>query len=284
MNAENSTNSADGKDEKSFFGIIIHSFFVIPFLIAVFCVLLFTAVNLLTREQTTPFGLLENVKTGGLTKRWQAAFELSKVVLNPKTISDRKRFSAELIAAFKNSVHDDDRVRQYLALTMGRMGDADFFEPLTADIANEKEENLYAIIYALGLLKDPRAIPILSKHLDHPQARMRSATTVALGNIADQRAIPLLKKALNDPEANVQWGAAVSLALLKDASGKGSLKELLSRAYLEKFPEIDPQEQTNLLLMAIQAAKNLNDNELNQQLAVLAKTDTNMKVRAAAMQ
>ena len=60
--------------EKSFFSVIIHSFFVIPFLIAVFCVLLFTAVHLLTSEQQTVYDFLNDVKVGGATKRSQAPF------------------------------------------------------------------------------------------------------------------------------------------------------------------------------------------------------------------
>ena len=45
------------KDEgKSVFGVIVHSFFVVPFLIAVFSVLLFAAVRILTVEEHTVVG------------------------------------------------------------------------------------------------------------------------------------------------------------------------------------------------------------------------------------
>jgi len=39
------------EEEKSFFRIVIHSFFIIPFLIAVFCAVLFAGMYMLTREQ-----------------------------------------------------------------------------------------------------------------------------------------------------------------------------------------------------------------------------------------
>ena len=61
--------SGQHADEKSFFGIIVHSFFIIPFLIAVFCVLLFVAMRVLTLEQHSAYDYLEDVKTGGLSKR-----------------------------------------------------------------------------------------------------------------------------------------------------------------------------------------------------------------------
>src|SRR3990167_3280221 len=94
--------------EKSFFGIIVHSFFVIPFLIAVFTILLFTAVSLLTRENHTVYDLLENIKTGGVAKRWQSAFELSKILSNAEAVPEDAQFSAELIKDFEQSYFDTD--------------------------------------------------------------------------------------------------------------------------------------------------------------------------------
>jgi len=277
---ENETKNEE--QPQSLFGIIVHSFFIIPFLIVVFCLVLFTAITLLTREQQTAFDFIEDIKTGGLTKRWQGAFELSKLLAQPELIPDDKRFTAELINAFYKSKHDDNRVRQYLALAMGRTANPDFFEPLVKDFKNEKEENLYALIYALGLLQDKRATEILSGYLDHPQARIRSASVVALGNIADPRAVDQLKTALNDSEPNVQWGAALSLAKLHNSTGKDILANLLDVEYLKQFKKIDPEEQTHLMLMAVEAADLLNEPCLMKQVKILSTKAKNMKVRAAA--
>jgi len=271
------------ENERSFFGIIIHSFFIIPFLIAVFCVLLFAAVRLLTHEQQTVYDFLNDVKTGGVTKRWQAAFELSKVLANPKLIPHEERFNNELISAFKHSRDDDPRVRQYLALAMGRTGNPEYLEPLTSDIANEREENIPSILYALGMLQDKRGSAIIQNYLDHPNARIRSIAVVSLGNIGDADAIKFLKKTLNDPEPNVQWGSAISLAQMGDGGGKGILLQLLNRPYLAQFPEVDQYEQNHLILNTIDAAAKLNDPELNQKILELSKSDQNMNVRVAAM-
>ena len=270
--------------EPSFFGIIVHSFFVIPFLIAVFCLLLFTAVSLLTREQQTVYDYINEVKTGGITKRWQAAFELSKILSSNDPALREERFVDELTRVFKDSVHDDNRVRQYLALAMGRTGKTEFFVPLTENIEQEKEDNLYAVLYALGMLKDKRAVPILERYLDHPNAMLRSAAVVSLGNIGDISAKELLKKSLSDSEPNVQWGASLSLAALGDNSGKEILSRLLNRNYFSQFPEVDPQEQTHLVLAAIQAVADLKEKSLFPVVEELAKTDSNMKVRSAAME
>ncbi|HBO97359.1 MAG TPA: hypothetical protein DD648_04940, partial [Candidatus Omnitrophica bacterium] len=86
---------------------------MVPFLIAVFCVLLFTAVYLLTKEQHSVYDFLTDIKTGGLTKRWQGAFELSKILADPRFVPQEERFFSGLIGAFEHARGDDDRIRQY---------------------------------------------------------------------------------------------------------------------------------------------------------------------------
>lgn len=270
--------------EKGFFQVIVHSFFVVPFLIAVFCILLFTAIHLLTREQHSAHDFLDDIKTGGLTKRWQGAFELSKILANPDLVPQDERFTQELIAAFEHARHDDDRIRQYLALAMGRTGNSAFAQPLLTALKNEKEQNLSALIYALGMLKHRPAAPALYAYLDHPRARIRSIAVVALGNIADPGSVNVLRGALQDAEPNVQWGAAVSLARMGDLAGKSILLKMLDRGYLSQFAEVDPQEQNNLMLIAIEAAISLEDATLNERIGQLAKGDANMAVRSAALQ
>ncbi len=274
----------DQEEGKSIFGVIVHSFFVVPFLIAVFSVLLFAAIRILTVEQNTVFDYLEDVKTGGLTKRWQAAFELSKILTNPKLIPPEERFATEMIAAFDHAQYDDDRVRQYLALAMGRTGNQRFVEPLVAVLRNEKEENLYSLIYSLGLLKSPKAVFAIEPFLQHSNSKVRLAAVIALGNIGDERSLALIKKSLNDSEPNVRWDAAIALAKAKDFSGKSILLKLLNRNYFKNFPKVDAQEQDHVLLVVLEAAAPLKDPEIKAAIEQLAAHDRNMNVRRAAME
>lgn len=267
-------------EEKTFFGIIIHSFFVIPFLIAMSAVILFAAMHWLTREQLTAYDYLEQVKVGGLTKRWQAAFELSKILANPKLIPSEKRFSDELSSAFENAKSDDARVRQYLALAMAKTANPEFLTPLVNGLSTAKDDTQRTLIYALGMLRDKRAIPTLLQYLDNTDGRVRSMTVVALGTIGDSSITPALRKMLQDDEPNVQWGAAISLASFGDGSGKNILKELLNRNYLSQYKEVDPQEQTQIVLQAITASSKLNDPELNEKIRELTTTDPSMNVRS----
>ena len=272
------------KKEKSSKRILVHSFIVIPFAIAVCCVMLFAGIRLLTHEKQTAYDLLEDVKVGGITKRWQSAFELSKMLANPGLIPKDEGFTQEMVSLFRKSKQDDSRVRQYLALAMGRTGKPVFFEPLTEDIANEKEENLSAVLYAVGMLKDKRGAAVLHPFLDHRDARIRSIAVVALGTIGLPSSADRLKKALRDSEPNVQWGAAVSLAKKGDRAGKSVILNMLDRDYLSRFPEVDPQEQNYLLLSAIEAASALHESELDTRLEQLSKMDSNLKIRAAALE
>ena len=269
---------------KPFLGIAIHSFFVIPFLIALSCILLFSGVRILTQNQRSAYDFLEDVKVGGLTKRWQSAFELSKILANPRLIPQDEQFFSQLSDAFEHARHDDNRTRQYLALAMGRTGRMEFVKPLLEGLKEEKEENLTALIYALGMLKQKEAAPALYPYLDHPQPRIRSIAVVALGNIAHPDSAALLTKALEDPEPNVQWGAAVSLARLGDAGGREILGEMLDREYWSRFPQVDDKEQNDLILMAIEASGSLRDSRLDEKIIYLGKNDPNAKIRFAALE
>ena len=283
-NKKTDESTTQDPEKKSFFKIIVHSFFIIPFLIAVFCVLLFAGMHLLTREQRTAYDYLEDVKTGGATKRWQGAFELSKVLANSRFQPSDDRLLSELIKAFENAKNDDPRVRQYLALAMGRTGRGEFVAPLIKGLKDETEANIPSLIYALGMIGDQKAVATLHEYANHADSRIRSITTVALGNIASPESKNILKNHLKDLEPNVQWGAAISLARMGDASGKAILTQMLDRKYWRDFEEVDSDERTNLMLTAISSGALLNDADLNKKIQILAKNDTNMKIRATALE
>ena len=90
-------------EKKSLFKVVIHSFFVVPFIIAIFGVLIFLMLRILTIEPRTAQDYLNDVKIGGTTKRWQGAFELSKILSNPKMVPREERFVNELISTFEYS-------------------------------------------------------------------------------------------------------------------------------------------------------------------------------------
>ncbi|HIA30869.1 MAG TPA: HEAT repeat domain-containing protein, partial [Candidatus Marinimicrobia bacterium] len=222
--------------EKSIFKILFNSFVIIPFLVAASLVFIYSLFSLLTYEDATPYDYLNDIKIGGATKRWQSAFELSKILYISDEISKDDRFISEMINIFKQSKHDDNRVRQYLALAMGRTGNSRYIDPLLSEIEDENTENIPAIIRALGLLKSGKAVQKLKLFLDHEDENIRLQTVIAFGNIADPTVIEDLKKSLYDSQPNIRWDAAISLAKIGDDSGREIILKLIEGKFFINFP------------------------------------------------
>ncbi len=270
-------------EKKSLLRVVIHSFFVVPFIIAIFGVLIFLMLRILTIEPRTAQDYLQDVKIGGNTKRWQGAFELSKILANPKMIPKEERFVNDLISTFEYSEKErDDRIRIYLALAMGRTKDRRYATILEKTLNAENEEILAAVIYSLGLINSPTSLEQLLHMFEHESARVRHQVVVALGNYDGNQVQIILKQGLHDPEPNVRWDAAIALAKQKDDSGRRILLDLMDRKYLDSFPNIDAVEQNQAILAAIRASRDILDDELRQVLLDLMENDLNMKVRQAA--
>ena len=281
-NSENLPNNFPA-EKKSLLRVVIHSFFVVPFIIAIFGVLIFLMLRILTIEPRTAQDYLHDVKIGGNTKRWQGAFELSKILANPKMVPREERFVNDLISTFDYSEKErDDRIRIYLALAMGRTKDLRYATILEKTLNDENEEILAAVIYSLGFINSPTSLEQLLLMFEHESARVRHQVVVALGNYDGDQVQIVLKQALHDPEPNVRWDAAIALAKQKDDSGRRILLDLMDRKYLDSFPNIDAVEQNQAILAAIRASRDILDDELRQVLLDLMENDLNMKVRQAA--
>jgi len=281
-NSENQPNNFPA-EKKSLLRVVIHSFFVVPFIIAIFGVLIFLMLRILTIEPRTAQDYLHDVKIGGNTKRWQGAFELSKILANPGMVPREERFVNDLISTFEYSEKErDDRIRIYLALAMGRTKDLRYATILEKTLNDENEEILAAVIYSLGFINSPTSLEQLLLMFEHKSARVRHQVVVALGNYDGDQVQIVLKQALHDPEPNVRWDAAIALAKQKDDSGRTILLDLMDRKYLDSFPNIDAVEQNQAILAAIRSSRDILDDELRQVLLDLMENDLNMKVRQAA--
>ena len=270
-------------EKKSAVSVIIHSFFVVPFIIAIFAVIIFLIARIMTAEPNTARDYLEDVKIGGTTKRWQGAFELSKILSNPDMVPKDQLFVQEMISAFNYAEHDRDaRIRQYLAIAMGATGDIRYLETLLNALDESETEVTKASSFALGNIGDRRAVDKLIGLLDSASPQVRLQAVIALGKIGDPNAIPELKKMLMDLEPNVKWDAAIALAKQKDGSGKRILLDLLDRKYLDSFPNIDEIEQVQVLMVVINIVPLLNDSDFKDPLTQLKNNDSNLKVREAA--
>jgi len=272
------------ENEKGIIEVLVHSFFVIPFVITVFGVLFFFMWQMLSNESDSAYDYLHEIKIGSATKRWQSAFELAKILGNPNLVPTDEKFINELKEVYRNSIHDDSQVRTYLALAMGSTGNKNYGEVLTEGFSDENIQSRIASVKAVGQVGYGKALPELNKFItpsiDDDQ---RLSAIIAIGMIGDTISRTYLIPLLDDDEPNIRWESAVALAKMNDENAIPIIKELMQRDYLQKFKEVDDWEQVQAILVAVHVSSILKSDEFIPHLEKLALEDRNMKVRDSAI-
>src|SRR5579884_3683275 len=94
-------------------------FFLIPLAVVGVAVSVYVGFRSLLADDRRPQDYLQEIRFGGSTRRWPAAYELSRLMADPKVRADRTLAPA-LVKAFQDA-KDDAQVRRYLALAIGRL-------------------------------------------------------------------------------------------------------------------------------------------------------------------
>ena len=281
---KNIQNDTGQRNENSRIYVLFYSFFLIPFMIAVFGAVFFLLFKFITYETNSAEDLLNQVKIGSASKRWQSAFELAKILNDPEKNPLTDLFKDQLISAYSRSIHDDPLVRSYLAMAMGATKDTTFGKTLLSGLEDENLETRIAAIQALGLLKYYPATRSIRNIIIKTDTQTEKLTaTIALGMIGNPSTIPDLKKLLEDEEANIRWDAAIALAKMGNNSGAYIIEGLLDREYLKQFKQIDPVEEKKVLMIAIKTASILFGKKFEHKLSLLSKNDQDLSVRNAAI-
>ena len=280
----NITSIENQKEDSSRIYTLFYSFFLIPFMIAIFGAIFFLLFRFITYETNDASELLNQVKIGSATKRWQSAYELSKVLNNPETIPVDVSFKNQMISAYDHSINDDPLVRAYLAIAMGATGDQFYAEELVNGLEDESRESRLAAIQAVGMVRSELAVVQLIEVLDNSDYQdERLAATMSLGFIGDSRAIPKLNELLEDDEPNIRWDSAIALAKMGEESSIPIIENLMDREYLMTFPELDFKEINKVIMTAIETSSLVLDNRFEPRLVELARSDESLTVRDAAI-
>ena len=280
----NITSIENQKEDSSRIYTLFYSFFLIPFMIAIFGAIFFLLFRFITYETNDASELLNQVKVGSATKRWQSAYELSKVLNNPETIPEDVSFKNQMISAYDHSINDDPLVRAYLAIAMGATGDQFYAEELVNGLEDESRESRLAAIQAVGMVRSELAVVQLIEVLDNSDYQdERLAATMSLGFIGDSRAIPKLNELLEDDEPNIRWDSAIALAKMGEESSIPIIENLMDREYLMTFPELDYKEINKVIMTAIETSSLVLDNRFEPRLVELARSDESLTVRDAAI-
>ena len=281
---QNNISETEQKQENSRIYVLFYSFFLIPFMIAVFGAVFFLLFKFITYETNNAEDLLNQVKVGSASKRWQSAFELAKVLNDPDGEPVSNSFKDQLVTAYDRSIHDDPLVRSYLAMAMGSTRDTTFGNILVIGLQDETLETRIAAIQALGMIQYKPAVKPLGDLIQKTDTEAeRLSATISLGMIGDRSAVPSLEQLLEDEQANIRWDAAIALAKMGEKSGAYIIEGLLDRDYLKQFKQVDPIEQKKVLMVAIKTASILFDKRFESKLNFLSKNDQDLSIRDAAI-
>ena len=263
---------------------LFYSFFLVPLMITIFGVLFFFLFKMLTYESRNPHDLLNNIKSGSLTKRWQSAYELSNLMSDPEKVPSDELFNNQMEMMYEKSIHDDQRVRTYLALAMGQTMNKGFCSLLNSGISDNFLDNRIAAIKSMGSLQCSDFIDTINDLIiSNEDNQIRLAAVISAGQILRSSSINYLKNVLDDEEPNIRWDAAISLAKLNDKSGYGILRNLLTIEYYQNFPEVDSNEIDNAILIVLGVISEIGAKDFEKELNVLSKTEKNIKIREFSM-
>jgi HEAT repeat protein len=267
-------------------------FFLIPLAVVGITIGVYAGFRSLLANDRTAQEYLAEVRNGGSDRRWPAAYELSRLMGDPKVRADRTLAPA-LVKAFEAAKTDDPRVRQYLALAIGRLDPPlppEAVAELTRALDATDGESRISAIWALGSSGDPSVVAALQPLAASPDKGIRKMVVYALGALPGDAQIVTLRTALEDTEPDVRWNAAVALSRKGRHDGVSVLRQMLDRPYVEQQVKREVRQDedrdpiADVLISGLRAAATLKDEALKPSVTTLSLHDRSMKVRQAALE
>lgn len=281
---ENESNINEEMTNSSKVYALFYSFFLIPLMITIFGILFFFLFEILTYEKQDPQHLLNNIKSGSLTKRWQSAYELSNLMKDPEKVPLSDMFVNQMISMYEKSVYDDDRIRTYLALAMGQTNNIKFGSTLLNGLEDQVLESRIAAIKSLGMIKFSPSVDKLNNiSVSDADIQERLAAVISLGEIGNKSSEKFLVSLLDDEEPNIRWDSAVALIKMNNLSGVEVLEKLLDRNYYTNYSNIDANEINNTMLTILALVSKYPEKAFEDEVRILAKDDENVKIKEFSM-
>jgi HEAT repeat protein len=257
-------------------------------------VLVYIGFRGLLSEDRSAEEYLADIRSGGTNRQWPAAYELSRLMSDPEFVKKGEAALApELTKAFAASSDDDPRVRQYLALALGRLTPpipADARRLLVEALNDKESQTRISAIWALGSTGDVTVVPDIERMYSSGDAGVRKMAVYALGSMPIDAGNDTLVRALEDAEPDVQWNAAIALARHGRHEGVPVLRRMLDRAYVERNVTRQPQARDEVdpvgevMISGLRAIAALKAQALSDEVRTLSTGDQNVKVRQAAIE
>lgn len=280
---EEKTNAPEPPKDSAF--SIVTKLVFIPLIIVALSVGIFLLFGWMTYDHKSAEEFLADIKTATPSKKWEAAFVLAGKLRNTKELGDTGRLFQGMTSIFNDKKDYDEKVRSYMAMALGNLGDKRAIPILENAVRTESEGDIpvYAL-WALGTLKSKESVPLLIEKAKDPDAAIRKTALFILGTLESSEALPVLKAALEDSEIDIRWNAAFALASLGDASGLPLIRQLLDRNYYENFQEMSFQARSDAMVNALLSIARLGDASSKSQIEKLSREDISVQVRQAAHQ
>jgi len=259
---------------------ILFQFVIFPLGIVCVAVIIFLLFGKLATEEHTIPDYLNAIRSGSAHERWQAAYQLSKSLKRGEA-ARYPNLEQQVAAIYVQSKHDDPRIRRYLSMVLGTLGDRRATPVLLDGLDDRDVDNRLYTLIALGQLRDPAAVPRIVQATNDEERDVRKAAYYALGEIADPRAIPALVHGLDDEVADVRWNAAISLSQFGDRRAIPLLREMLDRTRLSQIRDMREDQKEDAMIVAMSAYAKLAGPEARPDLERLAR-DPSLRVQASA--
>src|SRR5213596_3819289 len=260
---------------------ILFQFVVFPLGIVCIGVAIFLLFGKLAGEEHSIPDYLNEIRSGSKHERWQAAYQLSKSLKRGEA-KKYPNLEEQVASIYAGSKSDDPRIRRYLSMVLGSLGDRRATPLLLDGLTDPDTDNRIYALMALGELRDPAATPAIAAAAALDERDIRKAAFYALGAIGDPRAVPILVKGLGDETADVRWNAAVALARFGDKRALPALREMLDRSRLDRIKDMREDQKEDAMIVAISSYVRLAGREGRPELQRIATTDPSLRVQSAA--
>lgn len=208
--------------------------------------------------------------------RWQAAYELSQqlqALIRTGQLATfapvRKEALYSGLAELLETHNTDVRLKRYLYLTLGQMGESRSLVILEKGLKDSDSEVRFfsAYGYIQVLSKNPsEASPDrlnqISTWLKDPDPALRKIAATYLAQAKDPRFQPLIEEELRNPDKELRWNAAVALASVGNKKAAPVLAEMFDLQQLRSMAFNSSKDLRQLLAGAFEAAKKLKDDKI----------------------
>ncbi len=261
-------------------------FFILPMLLVFGGIGVFLLFGLIAHEDKTVDEYLAEVTGGGINEPWQGAFGLANKLARDESLHDDPVVARRIADALgRPSAEEDPRVRTFLLLALGSVGHESSI-PIVVEYLDDPDAdvrlNAVVSISNIGVPAATAAAAQVAARLSDDDEAVRGYSAYVLGTLDNPEAIKPLEVALNDQAGQVRWNAAVALARLGNNAGLAELLRMIDRDYLVATGELDPQQQQDAMLAAIQAFAMIGVDSALGELSDLRDNDPDPRVRDAA--